>query len=145
MRLDGKLASECILHLKLAIAKIEATPQLYPAIESVATWGSEGRKPLDQLKAILDKAKVGAAPGAGSNTVRPGMKVTVAFDGDHPSGRVEAQPFDPDAARAGADIPEQLAVGRVERGDGQCPHCLFRQLAVVGELGIGQTGRQLIL
>ena len=54
LRLDGKLASECILHLKLAIAKIEATPQLYSAIESVATWGSEGRKPLDQLKAILD-------------------------------------------------------------------------------------------
>ena len=37
---------------------------------------------IRQLKAILDKAKVGAAPGAGSNTVRPGMKVTVAFDGD---------------------------------------------------------------
>jgi transcription elongation factor GreA len=36
---------------------------------------------IRQLKAILDKAKVGTAP-AGSNTVRPGMKVTVAFDGD---------------------------------------------------------------
>jgi transcription elongation factor GreA len=37
---------------------------------------------IRQLKAILDKAKVGTAPAGSSNTVRPGMKVTVAFDGD---------------------------------------------------------------
>ncbi len=37
---------------------------------------------IRQLKAILDKAKVGTAPAGPSNTVRPGMKVTVAFDGD---------------------------------------------------------------
>jgi transcription elongation factor GreA len=38
---------------------------------------------IRQLKAILDKAKVGTAPGGGAaNTVRPGMKVTIAFDGD---------------------------------------------------------------
>lgn len=36
---------------------------------------------IRQLKSILDQAKVGTA-AAGSNTVRPGMKVTVAFDGD---------------------------------------------------------------
>jgi len=53
LRLDGKLAKECVPHLKLAIAKMEATPQLYPAIESVKTWGADGRKPLDQLKAVL--------------------------------------------------------------------------------------------
>jgi transcription elongation factor GreA len=37
---------------------------------------------IRQLKAILDKAKVGTAQAGASNTVRPGMKVTVAFDGD---------------------------------------------------------------
>lgn len=57
LRLDGKLARECVPHLTLAIAKFEATPQLYPAIESVPTWGTEGRKPLDQLKVILDAMK----------------------------------------------------------------------------------------
>ena len=37
---------------------------------------------IRQLKAILHKAKVGAPPGAASGTVQPGMKVTIAFDGD---------------------------------------------------------------
>jgi transcription elongation factor GreA len=37
---------------------------------------------IRQLKAILDKAKVGSGPAGAKNTVRPGMKVTVAFDGD---------------------------------------------------------------
>jgi transcription elongation factor GreA len=37
---------------------------------------------IRQLKAILDKAKVGAPPKAASGTVQPGMKVTIAFAGD---------------------------------------------------------------
>ena len=37
---------------------------------------------IRQLKAILDKARVGAPPKAASGTVQPGMKVTIAFDGD---------------------------------------------------------------
>lgn len=36
---------------------------------------------IRQLKAILDKAKVGSRP-ATSGTVQPGMKITIAFDGD---------------------------------------------------------------
>lgn len=37
---------------------------------------------IRQLKQILESAKVGTAPAGASNTVRPGMKVTIAFDGD---------------------------------------------------------------
>ena len=37
---------------------------------------------IRQLKAILDHAKVGAPPAAAAGTVQPGMKVTIAFDGD---------------------------------------------------------------
>lgn len=37
---------------------------------------------IRQLKQILDAAKVGTAPAGAANTVRPGMKVTIAFDGD---------------------------------------------------------------
>ncbi len=36
---------------------------------------------IRQLKELLDKAKVGTAP-AGGDVINPGMKVTVAFDGD---------------------------------------------------------------
>src|SRR5664279_468176 len=37
---------------------------------------------IRQLKAILDKAKVGVPPAAAAGKVVPGMKVTIAFDGD---------------------------------------------------------------
>lgn len=37
---------------------------------------------IRQLKAILDKAKVGTPPAATAGRVVPGMKVTIAFDGD---------------------------------------------------------------
>jgi transcription elongation factor GreA len=37
---------------------------------------------IRQLKAILDKAKVGTPPAAAAGSVVPGMKVTIAFDGD---------------------------------------------------------------
>jgi transcription elongation factor GreA len=37
---------------------------------------------IRQLKAILDKAKVGTPPAAAAGKVVPGMKVTIAFDGD---------------------------------------------------------------
>ncbi len=37
---------------------------------------------IRQLKAILDHAQVGSPPKAASGTVQPGMRVTIAFDGD---------------------------------------------------------------
>ena len=56
-------------------------------------------------------------------------------------GRLRAHPFDGDRAAAGADVPEQLARARAERGDRHGAHVALGELAVGGERVVGQAGR----
>ena len=52
--------------------------------------------------------------------------------------RSAAAPLDRDAARTRADVPQQLTRPRRQRGEGDRPHRLFGDLAVVGERVVGQ-------
>lgn len=51
--LSGKTAAEAIPVLRRGIAKLEAQPYLYPALDAVKEWGPNKDKPIDGLKRIL--------------------------------------------------------------------------------------------
>ena len=55
----------------------------------------------------------------------------VGLDGDRAAPGMRAHPFDADGAAAGADVPEQLARRRPQRGQGDRPDLPLGELAVV--------------
>ncbi|MOA15832.1 hypothetical protein D3C78_1360140 [compost metagenome] len=69
------------------------------------------------------------------------LATIIGFDGQGAAARMRTHPLDTDRTAAGADIPEQLAGGRGEAGEGDGAHVAFGQLAVMFEGGVRQTGQ----
>jgi hypothetical protein len=66
----------------------------------------------------------------------------VVLDGNRGQGAMRAQPFYGDRAATGADVPQQLARYRAQRGQSSRANLTLGQLPVVLERLVGQAGRK---
>ena len=71
----------------------------------------------------------------------PRAPLLVAFERHRSTAGAAAAPFDGDAARSGAHVPQQLTGSRCQRSERHRPHRLFGDLPVVGERVVGQNLR----
>ncbi len=80
-------------------------------------------------------------PKRGGVAPDPRGAVGPRFDGDGAHGRVGEQPLDSDGAGAGADVPQQLAPERRQRGQRHRADLALGDLAVMLEQIVGEAGR----
>ena len=91
-----------------------------------------GRAPQSQIEMRhAERARIGAGVGEA---------ILARLDADRAIGGMRQQPFDPDRARAGADVPQQFAAARRQRRQRHRADLALGQLAVMGEQLVGQAG-----